>query len=157
MSSPELFPEQNPRAAAKPGQVMLGTASIFLGSVLGLLMIRGLFLSANWAGNRSVWNIGGVFVFSLLSAFLIWIGSRAVRRGRGQIVPPPILKWGRVLGGVWLVFFALKSHFAPDPNAYQADNSSQAFGMFMATVLMLAAGIFLIVSSLKPLWRDRQA
>jgi hypothetical protein len=155
MSSPESFPQQNPRAAGKPWQVIVGTATIFLGSVLGLLMVRGLLLSANWAEKRSGWNIGGVFVFSLLAAFLIWIGSRAVRRGRGQIVPQPMVKWGRALGGVWLVFFAFKSHFAPDPNAYQADNTGQAFGMFMATVFMLAAGVFLIVTSLKPLWRTR--
>jgi hypothetical protein len=154
MSSPEFMPAQNPRAAAKPGQIILGIASIFLGSVLGLLMIRALLLSANWAV-KSVWNIGGIFVFCLLAAFLIWIGSRAVRRGRGQFVPATTIKWGRVLAGIWLVFFASKSHFAPDANAYQADNSSQAFGMLAASIFMLAAGIFLIAHSLKPLLRSR--
>jgi hypothetical protein len=90
-----------------------------------------------------------------LAAFLIWIGSRAVRRGRGQLVPATTIKWGRVLAGIWLVFFASKSHFAPDANAYQADNSSQAFGMLAASIFMLAAGIFLIAHSLKPLLRSR--
>jgi hypothetical protein len=96
-----------------------------------------------------------MFVFSLLAAFLIWIGSRAVRRGRGQLVPATRIKWGRVLAGIWLVFFSFKSHFAPDANAYQADNASQAFGMLAATIFMLAAGIFLIAHSLKPLLRSR--
>lgn len=156
MSSPESIPAQNPKAAAKPGQIILGTASIFLGAVLALLMVRALLLSANWAG-KSVWNIGGMFVFSLLAAFLIWIGSRAVRRGRGQLVPATTVKWGRVLGGIWLVFFASKSHFAPDANAYQANNSSQAFGMLAASIFMLAAGIFLIAHSLKPLLRSHNS
>jgi hypothetical protein len=147
MSSPEFMPAQNP---AKPGQIILGIASIFLGSVLGLLMVRALLLSANWAA-KNAWNIGGIFVFCLLAAFLIWIGSRAVRRGRGQLVPATTIKWGRVLAGVWLVFFSFKSHFAPDANVYQADNPSQAFGMLAATIFMLAAGIFLIAHSLKPL------
>jgi hypothetical protein len=154
MSSPEFMPEQNPSAAAKPGQIILGIASIFLGSVLGLLMVRALLLSANWAV-KNVWNMGGIFVFCLLAAFLIWIGSRAVRRGRGQFVPATTIKWGRVLAGVWLLFFSFKSHFAPDANAYQADNSSQAFGMLAASIFMLAAGIFLIAHSLKPLLRTR--
>ena len=153
MSNPESIPAQNPKAGAKPGQIILGVASIFLGAVLGLLMVRALLLSANWAV-KSVWNIGGMFVFCLLAAFLIWIGSRAVRRGRGQLVPATTIKWGRVLGGIWLVFFAFKSHFVPEANAYQADNASQAFGMLAATIFMLAAGIFLIAHSLKPLLRS---
>ncbi len=154
MSSPEFKPAQNSNAAAKSGQIILGVASIFLGAVLGLLMVRALLLSANWAG-KNVWNIGGMFVFSLLAAFLIWIGSRAVRRGRGQLVPPTTIKWGRILGGIWLVFFASKSHFAPDANSLKANNPGEAFGMGMATVLMTAAGIFLVAHSFKPLLRNR--
>jgi hypothetical protein len=106
---------QNPRSASKLAQIVVGTLSIVAGTTLGLLMVRGLLVSGSL--KRDAWNIGGVSVFCLLAAFLVWIGTRAVRRGRGQIVPAPTLRWGRMLGGVWLIFFAMKSHFAPDVNS----------------------------------------
>jgi hypothetical protein len=142
---------QNPRSASKLAQIVVGTLSIVAGTTLGLLMVRGLLVSGSL--KRDAWNIGGVFVFCLLAAFLVWIGTRAVRRGRGQIVPAPTLRWGRMLGGVWLIFFAMKSHFAPDVNSLKADNAGEAFGMGMATILMTAAGIMLIANATKPLWR----
>ncbi len=142
--APESSPE-NSSPALKLAQNVLGTLSIFLGLSIGLLMVRGLFVSGGLT--RDAWNIGGVFVFCLLAAFLVWIGARAVRRGRGQIVPAPTIKWGRMLGGVWLIFFAMHSHFHPDANPLKADS----FGMGVATILMTAAGIMLIANSLKSL------
>ena len=138
---------QNSRPALKLAQIILGILSIFLGTAIGLLMVRGLLVSGSL--KRDAWNIGGVFVFCLLAVFLVWIGTRAVRRGRGQIVPAPTVRWGRMLGGVWLIFFALHSHFHPEANAFKADNAGEAFGMGVATILMMAAGIMLIANSLK--------
>ena len=143
--------QQNSRPALKLAQIVLGTLSIFLGTAIGLLMVRGLLVSNSL--RRDAWTIGGVFVFCLLAAFLVWIGTRAVRRGRGQMVPAPTLRWGRILGGVWLIFFALKSHFIPDVGSLKADNAGEAFGMAMGTILMTAAGIMLIANSTKPLWK----
>ncbi len=138
---------QNSKSASRLAQIVLGILSILTGTVLGLLMVRGLLVSGSL--KRDAWNIGGVFVFCLLAAFLVWIGTRAVRRGRGQIVPAPTVKWGRMLGGVWLIFFALHSHFHPDANALKANNPGESFGMGVATILMMAAGIMLIANSLK--------
>jgi hypothetical protein len=138
---------QNSSPALKLAQIVLGILSIFLGIAIGLLMVRGLFVSGGLT--RDAWNIGGVFVFCLLAAFLVWIGTRAIRRGRGQIVPAPTIKWGRMLGGVWLIFFAMHSHFHPDANPLKADS----FGMGVATILMTAAGTMLIANSTKPMWR----
>ena len=138
---------QNSKSASRQAQIVLGILSILTGTVLGLLMVRGLLVSGSL--KRDAWNIGGVFVFCLLAAFLVWIGTRAVRRGRGQIVPAPTVKWGRMLGGVWLIFFALHSHFHPDANALKADNLGESIGMGVATILMMAAGIMLIANSLK--------
>jgi hypothetical protein len=148
VNSPEP-PGLSPRPAARLGHVSLGIVSIFAGTMIGLLMVRGLLVPGSL--KRDGWNIGGVFVFCLLATFLVWIGTRAVRRGRGQSVPKPTVSWGRTLGGVWLIFFALKSHFDPAPNSLKADNPGEAFGMLMATILMTVGGIMLIVSSLKAL------
>ena len=151
MNTSEMQPAQDSQNERPPRilwQIILGIVSIFAGTLLGLLMVRGLLVSGSL--KHDAWTIGGVFVFCLLAAFLIWIGTRAVRRGRGQIVPAPTLRWGRLLGGVWLIFFALKTHFAPDVNL-QADKAGEAFGMGMATILMTAAGIMLIANSTKPL------
>jgi len=142
---------QNSKPASRLAKIVLGILSIFLGTAIGLLMVRGLFVSGSL--KRDAWNIGGVFVFCLLATFLVWIGTRAVRRGRGQIVPAPTIKWGRMLGGVWLIFFSLHSHFHPDANALKANGPSEAFGMGVATILMMAAGIMLIANATKQMWK----
>jgi hypothetical protein len=154
MSTPEISPAQpqEKRPPRKFWQMFIGAYSIFAGTVIGLLMVRGLMLPGNL--RSSAWNIGGVFVFCLLSIYLIWIGSRAVRRGRGQIVPSPAIRWGRALGGVWLIFFSLYSRFNPGPNDLKANGVAEAFGMFMGTVLMAGGGIILLVSSFRVWLRE---
>ena len=147
--APETAAE-NSKPASRLAQIVLGILSIFLGTAIGLLMVRGLFVSGSL--KRDAWNIGGVFVFCLLATFLVWIGTRAVRRGRGQIVPAPTIKWGRMLGGVWLIFFAMHSHFHPSPNELKAE-AAEAVGMAIGTILMTAAGVMLIANSTKPLWK----
>jgi Ca2+/Na+ antiporter len=151
MSTSELQPSPGSRSPLRLLQIVLGIISIFAGVLLGLLMVRGLILPGNLA--RDAWNISGVFVFCLLAVFLVWIGTRAVRRGRGRTVPKPTIRWGSMLGGVWLIFFSLHSHFHPGSNAYKAESVAESFGMLMGTLLMTAGGIMLIVSSLKAVWR----
>lgn len=132
------------------GQMILGIAGVFLGVLLGLLMVRGLLLSNI---KPDAWNISGVFVFCLLAAFLIWIGVRAVRRGKGQFVPKATIRWGWMLAGIWLIFFSLHSHFYPGPNSYKPADAGEAIGMLILTIFMAVVGGVLIIVSILPLLR----
>jgi hypothetical protein len=59
-------------------------------------------------------------------------------------------RWGKLLAGAFIAFFALESHFVPSPNALKADNAAQAAGMQGATILMVLAGLALMAFAFKP-------
>lgn len=148
MSTTDLPPSLSNKSSMRLLQIVLGIVSIFAGTLIGLLMFRGLLFTGNL--KSTPWNIAGVFVFCLLGVYLIWIGSRAVRRGRGLVVAAPTIRWGRMLGGIWLVFFSVRAYVERDP-AFAASNRGDTHSMLMVTLLMITAGIALIVVSLKPL------
>jgi membrane protease YdiL (CAAX protease family) len=136
----------------KPLHLFLGIVLILVGALLGLIVARGAFnLLRKTAGPSDAWLIGGLALFASAGVFCVWIGTREFQRATGQEVRKPQFRWGRMLAGTCLVFSSLKSHIAPSPNAFKADNPAEAAGMLMVTVFIVLAGLGLIASSFKSL------
>lgn len=138
-------------ANKKPLHLFLGIVLIFLGAWFGFTVARVLFnLIRNPGGFSNPWLVGNLFLTAALGVFCIWIGSREFQRATGQDVKELRFRWGRMLAGTYLVFFSLQSHFSPSPSDLKADNADQAFGMRIATISVVLAGMFLIAYSFKP-------
>lgn len=138
-------------ANKKSVHLFLGVVLIFLGALPGLTVAKVTFNFIRNPGRFSnSWLIGEQVLRIGLGAFCVWIGSREFQRATGQDIKMPMVRWGRILAGTWLVFFSLESHFAPSPNALRADNESEAAGMLLATILMVLVGLWLLASSFKP-------
>jgi len=121
-----------------------------LGGTLSLLMTHSGYLQVRRHGFEDFWTIGGMVVVALMGAFWIWAGSDELKRAGGAVVNKPGFRWGRLLTGIWFVFFALKSHFAPSAIAFKADNEGEASGMFFGTVLLVGIGLSFMVMSIQP-------
>lgn len=127
-----------------------GIILILLGAWFGLIVSRTTFsLIRHPGGFSNPWLIGDLPLLIMWSIFSVWVGSREFQRATGQDVRKPKFRWGRMLAGASLVFRSLESHISPSPNAFKADNDSQAAGMLMATILMVLAGLLLIAFSFK--------
>ncbi|HLK08350.1 MAG TPA: hypothetical protein VKV30_10420 [Candidatus Angelobacter sp.] len=132
----------------KPLHLFLGIVLICLGAWFGFIAARATFnLIRNTEGFSNPWLIGILVLWTASGAFCIWMGTREFQRATGQNVKKPTFRWGRMLAGIYLVFVSLKSHVAPSPNAFTADNDAQAAGMLIATIIMILVGLVLIASS----------
>jgi cytochrome bd-type quinol oxidase subunit 2 len=137
-------------ANKKPLHLFLGIVLIFLGALFGLIVAKVTFNLIRNPGDFSTpWLIGEQVLRIGLGTFCVWIGSREFQRATGQEVKEPTFRWGRMLVGIYFVFFSLKSHFSPSPNSLKADNEAEAMRMLMAILTMLA-GVLLVVYSVKP-------
>ncbi len=61
--------------------------------------------------------------------------------------------WWRIIVGSLLVIIELKNHIAPAPNLLKASNEAQQTGMYVAMVVLIFLGCWLIYSGAKPVWR----
>ena len=138
--------------ARNPVHMFWGIISVLVGAWFGYVTVRNLF-SFNW---RSIANaeclrlLAMVVPFAALAVYFIWLGKNQLRRAGGQEVPRPRVRWGRLLLGFLIVFFILKGHFAPGPNAHKPVNESEAQGMFFFTMTIAAAGTLLMAFALRP-------
>ena len=138
-------------ANKKSVHFFLGIVLVLLGAWFGFIVARAAFnLIRNIEGFSNLWLIGDLVIRIGLAAFCVWMGTREFQRATGQDIKTPKFRWGRMLAGTWLVLSSLESHIAPSPNAFKADNESEAAGMLIATMLMVLAGMFLIAYSFKP-------
>src|SRR5438309_6947627 len=120
----------------KPLHLFLGIVLILLGALFGLIVAKVTFNLIRAPGRFSTpWLIGEQVLRIGLGAFCVWIGSREFERATGHEVKEPGFRWGRMLAGIWLVFFSLKSHFLPNTNTFKADNDAEAAGMLIGTML----------------------
>ena len=124
--------------------ILLGAWFAFIVARTAFNLIRDSELFSN------PWFIGNLVLSAVLGAFCIWMGSRELQRATGQDVTQPRFRWGRMLAGTYLVFSSLETHFSPSPGALKADNADQEFGMRIATIFMVLAGMFLIAYSFRP-------
>lgn len=124
---------------------------ILLGAWFGFIVARtafNLIRSSELFSNP--WFIGNLVLSAILGAFCVWMGSREFQRGTGQNVKQPRFRWGRMLAGTYLVFSSLEAQFSPSAGALKAENADQEFGMRIATIFMVLAGMFLIAYSFRP-------
>jgi hypothetical protein len=128
-----------------------GILSVLVGAWLGYAALRNLFfLDWRTANARALWFLASLVPSSAMTVYFVWLGRNELRRAGGEEVPKPRFRWGRLLLGFCLVFFALKGHFAPGPNTLKADNDTEALGMFLATVVMVSIGTMLMAFAFRP-------
>jgi hypothetical protein len=132
-----------------------GIVSVLAGALLGYAALRNLLylqLDLHWriANSEVVWFMASVVPVSALAVYFVWVGKNQLQRAGGQEVPRPRFRWGRLLLGFYLTFFALKSHFAPGLNAFKADNDTEAMGMLGSTVVMTIVGALLMAFAFRP-------
>jgi hypothetical protein len=137
----------NPRAR----HLFLGIVLAIVGTLLGLAVaVNLLALFVSGKSNLDPWFFGGLATFAAMAAFCGWVASNEFQRANGKEIKKAKFRWGRLLAGVWLVFWALHSHFHPAPGSLKADNAAQAAGMLTATVVFVCIGVALIGSSFQP-------
>jgi hypothetical protein len=128
-----------------------GIVSVLVGSLLGYLTVRNLFFFNLRIANRdAVWFTASLVPMSALVVYFVWLGKNQLQRAGGQEAKKPRFRWGRLLLGSCIVFFALEGHFASGPDALKADNESEALGMLLAFVVMLSVGVLLMALTFRP-------
>jgi len=129
-----------------------GIISVLVGAWFGYVTARNLF-SFGWrniANADSLWLLASLVPLSAMTVYFVWLGRNELQRASGKEVKKPRLRWGRLLLGFCMIFFALKGHFAPAPNAFKADNDMQTLGMLGSTVVMTSVGVLLMAFALRP-------
>jgi len=129
-----------------------GIVSVLVGSWFGYATARNLFFSS-WSSvvnPECRWLLASLLPFSAMAVYFVWVGKNQLQRAGGQEVKKPQFRWGRLLSGFYLTFFALKSHFAPGLNRFKPDNDAQAIGMSGANVMILSVGVLLLAFAFSP-------
>ena len=131
-----------------------GVVSVLVGAWLGYAAMRNL-LYLHWriANAEVAWFMASVVPVSALAVYFVWLGKNQLQRAGGEEVPKPRFRWGKLLLGFCLVFFALKGHFAPGPNTLKPDNDTEAQGMLVAMVAMVSVGTVLMALAFRPIKR----
>ena len=131
---------------------LLGIAALSSGCLLGLLVLRRLFLwrtADPWAAINVVFVIGFV-------AYLISLGVRAIRWAEGHgAARNGQIKWGRVYLGALLIFSQIENYFHPAPNLLKPSNEAQAAGMTTVAVASTLLGAWLVVSGVMSRFKRR--
>jgi hypothetical protein len=128
-----------------------GIVSVLVGALLGYVTVRNLFF-VDWrfTSAKAVWHLASLVPFSAQTVYFVWLGKNELQRAGGQKTPKPQFRWGRLLLGSCLVFFALKGYFSPPPNALKLENAMQALGTIFPMMVMLTVGTMLMAYAFKP-------
>lgn len=135
-----------------------GIVCLLAGASFGYLAVRTIYLAGrsffvlhcDIATPEWIWFMASFFPVGGAAAYFIWLATRQLQRAGGQQVNTAKVRWGRLVLGLWIIFFPLKSHFAPGPNALRPDNADQALGMSVTRMVMLGVGIALMGFAFKP-------
>jgi hypothetical protein len=92
-----------------------------------------------------------VIPFAATSAFLLWLGVRCIRRGSGQQINVPKIRWGRVLSGMWIIFLSLKAYFSPPRHPSDAGEAGRASAMLFLSCMFVVFGA--AIAALGFTWR----
>ena len=127
------------------------TLDLVLGSLAMALGIGlGLHLLARALGTKelSFWEVGDRLLELALVVYLIWIGTRSIKR-LGRALPRVKVGWGKLLAGCFIVYIELREHFVPSPDLLEADNAGEALGMMFAKIVLYIIGLALIVAAFR--------
>jgi hypothetical protein len=61
----------------------------------------------------------------------------------------PSYTWWKIILGSFLIFINVKLLLFPQTRTFQADNSAQSVGMFIATAAMILLGGWLLISGVQ--------
>lgn len=86
------------------------------------------------------------------------LGSRAMMRRKGKPMPtqPQQPVWWKVIVGALLILVEVKNHAFPSANLLKANNEGEQLGMYIAMVVLIGLGCWLVYSGIKPMWRKAE-
>jgi hypothetical protein len=144
----------------KLGLQILGWLLVIIGFVLGLLLVRGVFLGFTRgfgaAHYQRFWIFLGYVLFLALAMYLFAIGKRSLLIAKGEHLSRTRFGWGRMLIGLILLYSFVVDHFHLLPlhrspfKQFEPANTSEAVGMTIMTTLIVLGCVWMILSGI---WR----
>ena len=64
--------------------------------------------------------------------------------------------WWKIITGLVLILVEIKNHVDPASNVFKANNPGEQVGMYIAMVVLIAVGCWLVYSGVKPFWRKTE-
>jgi hypothetical protein len=75
------------------------------------------------------------------------------RKGKPMPTQPQEPVWWKVIVGALLILVEVKNHAFPPANLLKANNEEEQLGMYIAMVVLIGLGCWLVYSGIKPIWR----
>lgn len=122
--------------------LVLGSLALALGTGFGLHLLARTLETKEFG----FWDVGDRLLELALVVYLIWIGTRSMRR-LGRKLPRVKVGWGKLLAGCFIVYIEIREHFVPSPDLLKEDNAGEALGMMFAKVVLYIIGFALIVAA----------